>query len=68
VRSVKSRRSAGLPLKGKPGNWIAIVGESQRVVVAEGRRLSTVVGEVRKAGLKNVTYARVPHVDHTLVI
>jgi hypothetical protein len=56
-----------LELTGKAGNWVALKGDSYKVV-AEGRTLKEVAGKVRRLGIKNPTFARVPRKDCALIL
>ena len=54
-------------LTGRAGNWVALKGDSYEVV-AEGRTLKEVAGKVRRMGVKNPTFARIPRKDCALIL
>ncbi len=54
-------------LTGRAGNWVALKGDSYEVV-AEGRTLKEVAGKVRRLGIKNLTFARIPRKDCALIL
>lgn len=54
-------------LTGKAGNWVALKGDPQEIV-AEGRTLKEVAAKVRRLGIRNPTFARIPRKDCALIL
>ena len=61
------KRTPELVLDGRPGNWVAVDGRTNKVV-AEARTLMAVARKARRLGLKDPTFAVVPRRDCALIL